>query len=892
MQKLESSFKEEQWGRIEPKDIGISRFKILDDLFNSIVADDSVEEVKSVTIEQLEANPASITALYLIGLIGFYDGNIEFSLNIRKLIDLFNQSHKWAVVQMLCEKILEHGENSYALRSLAVSLERQGKSKEAIPVLENLIKIDRFDSDVAKKLSFAIIDEDPEKSIYYMKLSIEGFIKNKEFEEIHAVWSKLVTHSWDDIAFFERIERMLVDSREQDLAAELLKGLLHKYRDEENPDQTIELLKKILRYRIDDTAARRELIKFYKIKYGDHSEYEQFLQLSKLNHFKTPVRFAIEDFEKNIVFDKGNYAFHISWKLGKILDINSENILISFKEKAEHNMSINMALSSLTPIPKDHLYVFEYEDPEGARSLFEEDFNEFFKVLVKSYGGKIQLGDIKHELIPRYIDEKTWGKWWTKARTKIKKDPNFGVSDKKKDTFFFREKPITFVEELLDNFIKNDSFSEKLDIAIEFVNNIDVKEGSSVVQFYVDYFNSEVKGSSDTRKILSYFILKDLTKFIDESKLKLEAIHEKVLGFIKESDELPIISMKIGSYDYKKDFVNIIEESREDWPQVVLELLFETPVRIHKYIVNNLMRASEFNVVNSFIDRVLGGGRQSPDIFLWVSRNLLSKTWDYQWLDYSLEDLTLSYFRFINDLKKIENDGNRLKNMAVDFLFDNENAMIKEIVSVSSENVLGKIYDLFSNTSFITEDQSEKLLLMIKEKFEDFSVSSYDGEADAGTEEFIYTSPEGFEKKKAELNQMINVDVPRITKELASVSEATSDVRENVEYNSFMEKQAILESTIAKLEKEMKLVKVIESDSIVTDSVNIGTKVTLKSGDGKELLYTILGPWDADFEKGILSYRSPIVKEMLGKAVESKVAIKEEEGSKEYTVTSIVKYTE
>ena len=41
-----------------------------------------------------------------------------------------------------------------------------------------------------------------------------------------------------------------------------------------------------------------------------------------------------------------------------------------------------------------------------------------------------------------------------------------------------RDKPVTFAEELLESFTGSDSFSKKLDIAIEFVNNIDTDEGS------------------------------------------------------------------------------------------------------------------------------------------------------------------------------------------------------------------------------------------------------------------------------------------------------------------------------------------------------------------------------------------------------------------------------
>jgi transcription elongation factor GreA-like protein len=290
--KLESLFKEEQWGRIEPKDIGISKFKILDDLFNSIVSDNLIAEGETACKQHLADHGDSITAIYLLGLLGYHTDRIDESLQLRKLIDVFTNHQKWAVVEIIAEKILEYGENSVALRALAISLERLGRAREAIPVLEDLLKINRFDTDVAKKLAYALVEKDPEKSVYYLKLAIEGFIKNRDFDEVPTLWNKLVALSSDDMTFFERIERMLVDAKQQELAASLLKTLLGRYRDGEHQDKSIDILKKILLYRPEDLQARRDLVKLYKDKYGSHSEFEQFMKLSKLNNFKTPVKFA------------------------------------------------------------------------------------------------------------------------------------------------------------------------------------------------------------------------------------------------------------------------------------------------------------------------------------------------------------------------------------------------------------------------------------------------------------------------------------------------------------------------------------------------------------------------------------------------------------------------
>jgi len=892
MEKLTSLFKEESWGRMEPKDIGISRFKILDDILNSIISENVTDEALAQCKIHLEEQPASITAAYISGLLGYQLEKIDEKKHLRKLIEKFTENHKWAVVELLSEKILEYGESSFAFRALATSLERLGRSKEAIPVWDNLLKIDRFDAQVAKKLALAIVNQDQEKSIQYMKLSIEGFIKSRNFDEITPLWQKLVVVSWKDIQFFERIERMLVDAKQQDLAADLLKILLHKYRDDENPDRSIELLKKILLYRPDDLHSRRELVKLYETKYGEHSQFSQFLKLSKLNNFKAPVRFAIQDFEKNIVFDKGNFVYHNSWGLGKIEDIDGESIRVDFRDKLGHMMSIQMALQSLKPIARDHIYVMKYEDPEGLKALFSEDFLEFFGILIRSYGGEIDNTTIKDELVPFFVEEKNWSKWWSRARTQVKKDPLYGVSDKRKNVIYLRDKPVTFADELLGKFTATSSFSEKLDVAIEFINNIDMKEGGSVAPYLVDYFSEQIKGDSNTRQILSYFILTDLSKYSESSKVKLDQGKEKVIEYIKTSNELPILSIKIGSYDYKKHFVNLIVEHREDWPSVLFELLFETPVRIHKYIINILLRAHEYKTINLFIDRVIPGAKQYPDIFIWIAKNIFTGTWKYDWLDYPEENLVLTYFRLMNELKKIEVEGNRLKNTMFDILFDDNSDVLKKMVNRFDRTVVEKVFDMFENLSYVEDSQLEKFEEIVKSRFENIQEhhAHVEDEWKIDIEKLIVTK-EGHERKKAELEHMVNVEMVSLTKELSAVSEASGDIRENVDYNALMEKQTVLKLAISRLDDEMKRADVLDLSKVNTESVNIGTRVNLEDADsGKASSYTILGPWDADFEQGILSYRSPIAKAMMGKKNGENVSLKIDDEERKFKIVSIEKY--
>jgi transcription elongation GreA/GreB family factor len=140
---------------------------------------------------------------------------------------------------------------------------------------------------------------------------------------------------------------------------------------------------------------------------------------------------------------------------------------------------------------------------------------------------------------------------------------------------------------------------------------------------------------------------------------------------------------------------------------------------------------------------------------------------------------------------------------------------------------------------------------------------------------------------------MLNVEMLTISKELAAVSEASADIRENIEYSSLIEKQSILKTSISKLDAEMKKADILDVEKISVDSVSVGTKVIFEDIEKGEMLdFTILGPWDADFESRILSYRSPIAIALMGHKIGEEVGIFIDNEERKFRIKSIKKYNE
>ena len=133
--------------------------------------------------------------------------------------------------------------------------------------------------------------------------------------------------------------------------------------------------------------------------------------------------------------------------------------------------------------------------------------------------------------------------------------------------------------------------------------------------------------------------------------------------------------------------------------------------------------------------------------------------------------------------------------------------------------------------------------------------------------EVIYVTHETMEQMKAELQRMRGVERPAASRAIAEAREK-GDLKENAEYDAAKEAQGLLEARIAKLESDIALARIIETDNIDTSKVSILTKVTLTNmKTKKKVTYQIVSEKEADLKSGKISVTSPIGQGVLGKQI-------------------------
>jgi len=137
-----------------------------------------------------------------------------------------------------------------------------------------------------------------------------------------------------------------------------------------------------------------------------------------------------------------------------------------------------------------------------------------------------------------------------------------------------------------------------------------------------------------------------------------------------------------------------------------------------------------------------------------------------------------------------------------------------------------------------------------------------------------YYTKEGIQKLQDELEQLVKVERPSISKQIAEARDK-GDLSENAEYHAAKEAQGMLELKIAKLQEVIQNARILDESKLDTSKVLLLSTVKIENlNNGALMTYMIVPEQEADLRKQKISVTSPIAKGLLGKRVGETAEIK------------------
>ena len=149
-------------------------------------------------------------------------------------------------------------------------------------------------------------------------------------------------------------------------------------------------------------------------------------------------------------------------------------------------------------------------------------------------------------------------------------------------------------------------------------------------------------------------------------------------------------------------------------------------------------------------------------------------------------------------------------------------------------------------------------------------------------------TPEGYEALVARLRHAKSVERLAIVKDIEE-ARAHGDISENSEYEDAKERQALCEGKIARLEHLVASARIIDVTKLpVSERVVFGTTVLLENPEtGEERTWRIVGESESDIANGLISYKAPVAKALIGRTEGDEVVIPTPGGQQRWEIVEV-----
>ena len=153
--------------------------------------------------------------------------------------------------------------------------------------------------------------------------------------------------------------------------------------------------------------------------------------------------------------------------------------------------------------------------------------------------------------------------------------------------------------------------------------------------------------------------------------------------------------------------------------------------------------------------------------------------------------------------------------------------------------------------------------------------------------EVTYLTKEGLKKLREELDHLMRVERPAISKQIGEAIEK-GDISENAEYDAAKDAQGMLEAKMSVIQNKIANARILDESKIDTSQVQILNKVTIKNKKNDATMqYTLVPESEANVKQGKISVETPIAKGLMGKKVGDSVEIKVPSGVLSFEIIEI-----
>ena len=577
----------------------------------------------------------------------------------------------------------------------------------------------------------------------------------------------------------------------------------------------------------------------------------------------------------------GTFCLHKSWGFGRVSDWNLllNQIVIDFAGKKSHPMQAEYAAENVTPLAPEHFLARKATDLASIKKLAKEDPPAVVRNILESLDGKATAQQISEWLVDDVFTETEWKRWWESTKKALKASGVFSVPAKKSEPIQIRGEGVSQADELLDAFNKARQPKAQIAALEQIIKSCDqFRESEKQLQPIITTIENMTVRNQKMHPEFAF----ELIIARDDLIGRVPSLHTTHIGLtlstliLEEDKRLISVLAKLPAAKEKRILQALPTALGPRWTERGLDLMQQSHGRMVAQIPRILSEAGKHDELRTMLERSIREHSATSEMLAWLCSER------EQWSELVTQELLGAIFAALE--REQHNTAGRTGKLYRTLVEDRQ--LLGDIFK-KSDVAAARDWMRRLQLSHLFDELTKRSLLARLVKVYPELESMITGAQTQGETASLIVSWSSLERRKAEYEEVVKTKIPENTKEIA-LARSYGDLSENFEFKAAKQMQSVLMRRKTELEQMLHNARGTSFENVDTSRVSIGTIITLREVEtDKEETYTILGAWDGDPDRHIISYQTAIGQALLGHEIGETISLNTEHDSAQFTIVSI-----
>src|SRR6266566_1222287 len=577
----------------------------------------------------------------------------------------------------------------------------------------------------------------------------------------------------------------------------------------------------------------------------------------------------------------GTFCLHKSWGFGRVSEWNLllNQIVLDFASKKSHSMQLQYAAENLRPLASEHFLVRKATDLVAIKNLAREDPGALVRNLLESLDGKATAQQISEWLIADVFTETEWKRWWESTKKVLKARGAFSIPAKKTDPIEIRGEGVSHADELIAVFNKARLPKEQIAALEQIIKfHQQFKEPQKQLQPIVATIENMAARNQRMHPELAF----ELIIARDDLLGRVPLLHTTHIGLtlskliLEEEKRLISVLPKLPAAKEKRVLQALPSALGPRWTERALCLMQGSHGRMVTQIPRILSEAGQDAELRTMLERSIREHSATSEMLAWLCNGR------ERWSELITPELLGAIFATLE--REQHSNAGRASKLHRAVVEDRQllgDIFKKTDVAVARDAMrrlqLSPLFDELTKRSLLAR------MVKVYPELESMIIGAQPQEKTVP----LIVSWSSLEKRKIEYEELVKVKILGNSKEIA-LARSYGDLSENFEFKAAKQMQSVLMRRKAELEQMLHNARGTSFEDVDTSRVSIGTIIRLRSVEtNKEETYTILGAWDGEPERHIISYQTATGQALLGHKLGESVSLNTDHGVTQFLIVSI-----